>query len=96
MADYAKKKKIPDHIFKEFMDNVMRRYEMVQTQLGENPFSMLSDELQAYKKLTLAAIKIERETLISLRKSGEIHDEIFRNLADELDIEELRAKSLRV
>jgi hypothetical protein len=48
------------------------------------------------KVLALAAIKSERTTLIKLRKSGEIHEEVFNMLLDELDLEEMRAKTLRL
>ncbi len=96
LADFAKKKKIPESIFQEFMNQINRQYQVVKTQLSSNPYSLLSEEFLAFKKLTLAAIKIEREVLIKLRKSEEINDDVFRSLSDELDLEELRAKSLRI
>jgi hypothetical protein len=44
----------------------------------------------------LCAIENERNTLLKLRKSGEINDEVFHRLSDELDIEEMRAQTLRI
>ena len=69
---------------------------IIKTQLDEFPYSTLNDEYNALRKLTLAAIVNERETLLKLRKSGEIHNEVFHLLSDELDLEELRAKTLRL
>jgi len=88
--------KIPEKVLSEFLAQIKRRHKIVKTQLKETPYSLLPVEFLALKKLTLKAIKAERETLIRLRNTAEIHDEIFRLLSDELDLEELRAKSLRV
>ncbi len=92
----ATTEKIPTHIFNEFYNQIQRRINTIQTQLEENPYSTLNEEYQALKRLTLAAIENERGTLIHLRKNAEIHDEIFHRLFEELDLEEMRAKSLRI
>ncbi|VVC74940.1 putative Na(+)/H(+) exchanger [Aquicella siphonis] len=87
---------IPDNVFQEFRAQIERKLKIVQTQLEDNPYSLLSNDYFAYKKLALAALAAERETLIWLRRKGEIHDEVFHRLLDELDLEDVRAKSLRV
>jgi len=90
------KEKIPDKVVTEFCDQVQRKLKVIRTQLEETPYSMLYDDYFALKKLTIRALEAERKTLLKLRRSGEIRDEIFHNLLDELDIEEVRARSLRV
>lgn len=87
---------IPSAVCKEFIKQIERRRKVIQTQLEAVPYSSLSTEYLALKRLTIRAIESERETLLRLRKSGEIHDEVFRLLSDELDLEELRARSLRI
>lgn len=92
----AETEKIPAHIFNEFYNKLQRRLNTIKTQLEENPYSTLGDEYLIIKRLTMAAIQSEKEILIQLRRGGEIHDEVFHRLLDELDIEEMRAKSLRI
>ncbi len=96
LQDLAKKEKIPDTLFHEFRNQIDRRIKVIKTQLSETPYSTLNNEYQYVKKLALAAIESERSTLLKLRKTGEIHEEVFNMLLDELDIEELRAKTLRL
>jgi CPA1 family monovalent cation:H+ antiporter len=93
---FVKAEKIPENIFNEFMHQIERRLKVINTQLNLHPFSTLNDEYMALKKLVLAAIETERQTLINLRKSGEVHDTVFHMLSDELDLEEMRAGTLRL
>jgi CPA1 family monovalent cation:H+ antiporter len=92
----AKREKIPHELVNDFRKQLDRRRQIINTQLNEKPYSTLTDEYMALKKLIFAAIESERKTLLELRKSGEIHDEVFHRLSDELDIEEMRAKTLRI
>lgn len=92
----AKKESIPADIVKEYKRKMHLKLTIVKTQLDQNPFSTLSDEYRNIKTLTLAAIDSEKRVLLELRKSGEIHDEIFHLLFDELDREEMRAQTLRL
>jgi Na+/H+ antiporter len=96
VSELAKKEKIPHEILNEFRRQIERRIVVVKTQLNDVPYSTLSSEYLALKKMTAIAIIHERETLIRLRKEGEIHDEVFHALADELDIEEMRLNSMRI
>lgn len=96
LCEMTKSEEIPNVIFNEFRHHFQRRLDIIKTQLDEFPYSTLNDEYNALRKLTLAAIVNERETLLKLRKSGEIHNEVFHLLSDELDLEELRAKTLRL
>ncbi len=90
------KERIPEEIYNEFRRQLERKLKVIHTQLSEQPYSVLTEDYTALKRLTLCAIKAERQTLFKLRKQGEIHDQVFHLLTDELDIEEERAKTLRV
>jgi NhaP-type Na+/H+ or K+/H+ antiporter len=92
----AQQEKIPDELLHEFQNQIERRIKVIQTQLNETPYSTLNSEYQYVKKLAFAAIDSERTTLLKLRKSGEIHEEVFNMLLNELDLEEMRAKTLRL
>lgn len=83
-------------LFKEFRLQIERKLRVIKTQLEETPYSTLSNDYSAVKRLTIAAIEAEREALTKLRKTGEIHDDVFHLLSQELDLEELRVKSLRI
>lgn len=86
---------IPEQVFQEFVKQIQRKHKVIQTQLNPAPYSLLQDDYLIYKKLLFAAIRAERNALMNLRRQGEIHDEIFWSLSNELDIEEVRANTLR-
>lgn len=92
----AEKENIPPKVLEDFLLHIELKQKVIHSQLDENPYSMLLEEYMAYKKLMIAANETERKILNELRKSGEIHDEVFWSLSEELDIEELRAKSFRI
>lgn len=96
LQQVTKNEDIPMSTFDELRRQVERRIDTIKTQLNETPYSTLNPEYQAVKKLTLAAISSEKQTLFKLRKLGEINDEVFHMLLEELDIEEMRANTLRV
>ncbi|MBS0287273.1 MAG: Na+/H+ antiporter [Proteobacteria bacterium] len=93
---FANENQIPMQVVNEFLENLLKRKEVIQTQLSDNPYSVLSNNYFAYKKLVYEAIKIEREKIIVMRRHGEIDEEIFRNLSEELDLEEIRMNSMRI
>ncbi len=96
IKELSVKEKIPETVTKDFLKQIDRRHKVIKTQLESAPYSTLSDEHSALTKLMYASIESERKTLITLRKTGEIRDEVFHRLSDELDIEEMRAKTLRI
>lgn len=96
IEEIKSRENIPDNVFQIFRSQIDRKLKIVRTQLGDNPYSLLTNDYFAHKKLALAALQAERETLIWLRRKNEIHDEVFHQLLDELDLEDVRAKSLRV
>lgn len=95
-AALAEKEHISGEILIDFRKHIQRRLKVIETQLSETPYSTLTDDYISLKKLTITALQKERDTLIKLRRSGEIHDEVFHHLSDELDLEEIRTRSLRM
>lgn len=93
---FSEKENIPKEIINDFRKHLDRRLKIINTQLDEKPYSTLIDEYVTLKKLIFATIASERKTLLELRKTGEINEEVFHRLSDELDIEEMRAKTLRI
>lgn len=91
-----KKKQISEDLFNEFRKQLDRRIRIIKTQINDMPFSTLDTEYQAIKILARTAIRTERNTLLQLRREGEINDEVFHMLLEELDLEEMRSKTLRV
>lgn len=96
IEELRKKETIPAEVFEDFKRQIQRRLKVIKSQLSDTPYSTLTDEFTALKKLTMAAIESERATLLQLRKLGQIHDEVFHMLSDELDLEETRANTLRI
>lgn len=88
--------KIAQDIVNHFITQTGRRARIIQTHLDTTPFSSLAEDFQAYKRLTLVAIRAERTALLKLRKEGEVSDDLFWSLSDELDLEEMRANTLRI
>lgn len=89
------REKIPQKVYDEYLSQLNRTLQVIQTHVNPLPYSLLQEDYMAYKKLLHAGIRTERKTLLFLRRAGEIHDEVFWNLMAELDIEELRANTLR-
>lgn len=96
VSGLAKKENVPTKVYNDFLKQIERRINIIRTQLTDTPYSTLPVDYFSMRKLILTAIKSERATLIQLRRKGEIHDDLFRKLANELDIEEVRANTLRL
>jgi CPA1 family monovalent cation:H+ antiporter len=96
IKDVAAQEHIPKDVYEEFIGQIEQKHKVIKSQLYEMPYSLLTQEFVARKRLLIAALESERETLIMLRKSGQIHEEVFHLLVEELDIEEIRARSLRL
>ncbi len=91
----AQQENIPKQVYQEFINQLERKSKVIQTQADPLPYSLLQEDYMAYKRLLETAIRAEREMLMALRKSGDISDEIFWRLINELDIEEIRSNTLR-
>lgn len=87
---------IPENLYKRFLSNIEKRINVIESQLGSNPHTKLPDNFYFERRLILKAINAEREILLDLRRKGELQEDIFRRLMEELDYEELRSTSLRL
>ena len=96
VSKVAEKENVTHKILNEFLDQLNRRREVIHTQIKPLPYSTICKEYTHAKKLAYAAIEAERKTFNKLRKAGELPDDIFWTLIDELDIEDVRAHSTRV
>jgi len=94
--DVVRKENFPEKVVVEFRNQIERRIKVVSTQMSDAPFSTLTDEYSALRKLLQLSFSIERKILIRLRKDEKISDYVFHLLLDELDFEEMRAKTLRI
>jgi CPA1 family monovalent cation:H+ antiporter len=96
IEDIARTEALPTEMVSDIRKQYKRRLDIINSQIGESPFSTLNNEYLSLKKVSLATIESERQALIHLRKTGQISDEVFHRLLDELDFEELRARTLRL
>lgn len=90
------KENYPENVVIEFRNQLQRRIKVIKTQLNPTPFSTLSDEYSALRKLMQISYEIEKKILLRLRKNGEISESVFHLLMDELDVEQIRSKTLRI
>ncbi|KTD33698.1 cation/proton antiporter [Legionella nautarum] len=96
IVELTQNEPISEEVLLEFKKPILRRLSVIKTQLDESPCSTINKDYQTLKKLTLAAITSERQTLLNMRKTGQIRDEVFHLLNEELNLEEIRARSLRI
>jgi NhaP-type Na+/H+ or K+/H+ antiporter len=78
---------------KQLQERYDRRLKTIRSNLEPTPFSSLFDEDQILRKLTHEVLAQERKSLNDMRKHGEVHEEIFHALVQELDLEEMRLKT---
>ncbi|MGC1183341.1 hypothetical protein [Legionella sp.] len=96
IAELTKCVHVSDEVLLEFQKPIHRRLSMIKTQLCKFPHSTINEDYQNLKKLTLTAIATEKQTLLHMRKAGQIHDEVFHLLNEELSLEEIRTRNLRM
>ncbi len=96
IIDLRKQTFIPETVVTDYLEQLERNRQVIHTQVNPSPYSMVSAEYIAYKKLVMHGVDAERKTLNQLRREGDITDEVYWHLSDELDIEELRARGVRI
>ena len=74
----------------QFLQSYRQLHSTLRPNLDAQPYTELDLQNEDTKAFIAGLLHIEREALTRLRKSGEIHDEVFHHLAQELDFEELR------
>jgi hypothetical protein len=60
--------------------------------LESNAYSVLDPSEQQLRALLLELFELERGILHELRSRGELYDEVYHHLGDELDLEALRVR----
>lgn len=82
------------------IDELKRRYQRrlktIEPNLAEFAYSTTNPEDQLLRRHYQNILLWEREALHKLRKEGKIHDEVFHELAYELDLEDLRLQTPRL
>lgn len=82
---------------KTVLSEIARRYdrqlERLLPNLESNAYSSVIPSDQQSRLLMLELFESERRVLHELRSGGELHDEVFHRLSDELDLEALRVRS---
>jgi CPA1 family monovalent cation:H+ antiporter len=74
------------------LDQIKTRYEIrIQRILKDQTNTRITEEqINAFQQLRQELVTAERQVLLSMRKSGEISDEVMRRIEFELDLEETR------
>ncbi|MGE3261602.1 MAG: Na+/H+ antiporter [Bacteriovoracia bacterium] len=96
VVEHFRKRQVPTpmkpHLI-QLQERYERRLKTVRSNLDPTPFSSLIDDDQQLRRLTHEALALERKSLNEMRQKGEVHDEIFHALVQELDLEEMRLKT---
>jgi CPA1 family monovalent cation:H+ antiporter len=82
--------------FLQLRDSYLNRIRILRSNLQDIAYSEISPLDQQKRQVGKNILKIERQVLNDLRKSGDIHDEVFQRLLRELDLEDLRLKTQRI
>jgi monovalent cation/hydrogen antiporter len=69
-----------------------RQYERLSPNLDSHASSLLDPAEQQRRILFLELFELERGVLHELRSSGDLHDEVYHHLGEELDLEVLRVR----
>jgi CPA1 family monovalent cation:H+ antiporter len=86
----------PAELRESFRARFERRLSTIRSNVEENAVSTIQHEDIALRRMTRESIDAERTVLAELRRGGEIHDEVFHQLAYELDIEDMRLRTQRL
>ncbi len=96
IKSWEENQKFPPHMVSEFKQQMERKLSVIRPHVSEVPFSEINEEYSILRKLTKESLESERAVLHQLRREGKIHDEVFHLLSEELDLEEIRCKTLRI
>lgn len=79
-----------DHVLRELEERYRWQLNRLQPNLDSNASSVLDPVDQQRRKLLLDLFELERGVLHDLRTNGELYDEIYHELGEELDLEVMR------
>ncbi len=60
---------------------------------GEEHAQEIEEQTDAYRRLRIEVLDAERETLVEMRSTGEITEEVMRTVEHDLDLEQRRLET---
>ncbi len=79
-------------LLSDFDNRYQRQLNRLLPNLETNAYSALDPADQQRRALLLELIELERDILHDLRSRGDLYDEVYHHLGDELDLEALRVR----
>jgi monovalent cation/hydrogen antiporter len=79
-------------LLSDFDNRYQRHLTRLLPNLETNAYSALDPSDQQRRALLLELIELERDILHDLRSRGDLYDEVYHHLSDELDLEALRVR----
>lgn len=76
----------------DLLASYQRQIERLAPNLEDNAYSVLDPTDQQRRKILLELFESERQTLHELRSRGDLYDDVYHRLSDELDLEALRVR----
>jgi hypothetical protein len=79
-------------LLSDFASRYQRQLDRLTPNLETNAYSALDPAEQQKRALLLELFELERGILHELRSRGDLYDEVYHQLGDELDLEALRVR----
>ena len=79
-------------LLSDFDSRYQRQLNRLLPNLETNAYSALDPSDQQRRALVMELIELERGILHELRSRGDLYDEVYHHLGDELDLEALRVR----
>ncbi len=92
LARLREQQKYDEAILRDLERRYERQVNRLAPNLENNAYSVLEPAEQQSRALLLKLFELERGILHELRSQGELYDEVYHLLGDELDIEALRVR----
>jgi CPA1 family monovalent cation:H+ antiporter len=81
-----------DDVPEDVLDRVRERYELRLLRYADEEHPPSEDRARLYKRLYRETAQAQRDKLAQLRRDGEVHGRLLRDLERDLDVEALRAR----
>jgi CPA1 family monovalent cation:H+ antiporter len=81
-----------EEVLSDFLRRYQRQLDRLTPNLESNAYSSLDLTEQQRRALLLELFELERGVLHELRSRGELYDDVYHHLGDELDLEALRVR----
>jgi CPA1 family monovalent cation:H+ antiporter len=92
ISELRAKEKYKEEILSDVNRRYQRQIDRLTPNLASNAYSSLDPTEQQRRALLLELFDSERSILHELRSSGDLYDEVYHQLGDELDLETLRVR----